>query len=77
MIGLKEVVKVKMEVEFEVIVGELVVMERNFLDQPLEKFVAMWGDQATQARLWALLHRLETSDGRNTTSNKTDGRRRG
>lgn len=77
MIGLKEVVKVKMEVEFEVIIGELVIMEQNFLDQPLEKFVAMWGDQAIQAKLWALLHGLETSDARDAATSKANRRRRG
>ncbi len=60
MIGLREFVTVRLEIDFEVLVGELDRLEQNALDHPLEKLITMWGDQITQANLMALLHRLES-----------------
>lgn len=59
MIGIREMVTVRLEVEFEVLVGELGILEQNALDLDLEKLVIMWGDQITQTRLMVLLRKLE------------------
>lgn len=59
MIGIKEIVTARLEIEFEVLAGELGILEQNALDQNVEKLIAMWGDQIKQARLMVLLHELK------------------
>jgi hypothetical protein len=59
MIGNTDPVLVRLEIEFKIIAGELSIFEQNALDLELEKLITMWGDQAIQARLMVLLHKLE------------------
>lgn len=76
MIGLRDKVIVRLEIDFEVIKGELGIMEQNALDHPLEKLIAMWSDQITQTKLMVLLRRLE-NHGNRTTPTKNRGRQAG
>lgn len=69
MISRKEVAVVRLEFDFNLILGELRVIEQNFLDHPPEKLIAMWADQIKQARLMV---RLENHA---TISNKDRSRR--
>lgn len=58
---MREMVTVRLEIEFEVLVGELGILEQNALDLDLEELVVIWGDQITQTRLMVLLRKLENS----------------
>ena len=59
MISLREKVIVRLEIEFELIKGELSIMQQNALDHPLERLVTMWSDQIKQTNLMVLFRRLE------------------
>lgn len=59
MIGIRETVIVRLEIEFEVLFGELPRFEQDSVDHDLEKLVVMWGDQITQTRMMVLLRKLE------------------
>ena len=73
MIGLRDKVIVRLEIDIEMIKGELPVFRQNAMDHPLEKLIVMWGDQITQAKLMVLLHRLENSDGKRSPNKDRGG----
>lgn len=60
MIGLRDKVIVRLEIDIELIRGELPRLRQDALDHPLEKLVTMWGDQITQANLMVLFRKLES-----------------
>ena len=70
MIGLKEGVTVRLEIDIEVIKGELGILLQNALDHPLEKLIVMWGDQIKRTELMVLLRKLENSNGTPTKANR-------
>lgn len=70
MIGIREMVTVRLEVEFEVLVGELGILEQNALDLDLEELIVIWGDQITQTRLMVLLRKLENPTYANKSSKR-------
>lgn len=59
MIGLREKTIVRIEIDIEVIKGELSVLRQNSIDHPLEKLIAMWSDQIVETKLMVLFHKLE------------------
>jgi hypothetical protein len=59
MISLKDSVIVRLEIDFELIKGELGIFEQNALEQPPEKLITMWGDQVKRTNLMVLFRRLE------------------
>lgn len=73
MIGLRDKVIVRLEIDIEMIKGELPVFRQNAVDHPLEKLITMWGDQIKQTRLMVLLRRLENSDGKRTPTKNSGG----
>jgi hypothetical protein len=76
MIGNRQVVTVRLEIDIDVIKGELPILRQNALEHPVEKLVAMWADQIKQARLVALIHRLENHADKKERRRKRDEVRR-
>lgn len=73
MIGLRDKVTVRLEIDIEVIKGELGRLRQDALDHPLEKLITMWGDQITQANLMVLFRRLESyGTKKNSKRKRTD-----
>lgn len=70
MIGIREMVTVRLEIDFEVLVGELGILEQNALDLDLEELIIIWGDQVTQTRLMVLLRKLENPTYANKSSKR-------
>lgn len=58
MISLREEVIVRLEIDFKLIAGELGVFHQNAVDLPLEKLIAIWGDQIERSHLMVLLQKL-------------------
>lgn len=69
MIGLRDKVIVRLEVDIEMIRGELSRFRQDSLDHPLEKLITMWSDQIKQANVMVLFRKLEKY------GNKKDSRR--
>jgi hypothetical protein len=76
MIGNREVVTVRLEIDIEVIKGELTILRQNAFEHPLEKLVVMWADQIKQARLVALINKLENHADKKDRRRKRDEIRR-
>lgn len=71
MIGLRDKVIVRLEIDIEMIRGELPRLRQDALDHSLEKLVVMWGDQIVRANLMVLFRKLEKHG-----SKKKDTRRK-
>jgi len=63
MIGTKETVTVRLEVEFEVLAGELRTLEEDTQRMTLEKILQVWGPEITNSRFMLRLIDLEEEDG--------------
>lgn len=51
MVSSREIVKVRLEVDFELIVGELRVMEDDLERMELEEFVRVWEPEMKDSRI--------------------------
>lgn len=52
MITRKEKYKVKVEIELEVLAGELQVMEADLQRMPLKQFLEVWGPEKRSGSFW-------------------------
>lgn len=72
MISLRDKVTVRLEIDIEMIKGELSRFRQDAIDYPLEKLITMWGDQITQTRLMVLLRKLEKHGDKKDRQRKRD-----
>jgi hypothetical protein len=56
-IGSKEVTRVRLEIEFEVLIGELDDLERDSKRVPLSRFIDIWEPEMREAKM--MLHLME------------------
>lgn len=72
MIGLRDKVTVRLEIDFELVRGELPRLRQDALDHPLERLIAMWGDQILRTDLMVLFRRLEKHGSKKNRQRKVD-----
>lgn len=72
MISLRDKVTVRLEIDVEMIKGELSRFRQDALDHPLEKLITMWGDQIVRTDLMVLLRRLERHGDKKNRQRKRD-----
>lgn len=59
MISTREAVTVRLEVDFEVLAGELRIMEEDIKKMPLDQFLQVWGPETDGHRIMLRLIKVE------------------
>lgn len=71
MIGVRELVTVQLQIDFEMLVGELNNFDQNSIDVPLEKLIAMWSDYVVRSRVYIRQRELLEDNHANKRSERT------
>jgi hypothetical protein len=62
MVGTKEIVTIRLEVEFDVLAGEFQILEEDLRRMPLNKFIEVWGPEKRDSRLMLKVVDIEERD---------------
>jgi hypothetical protein len=68
LVGTREKVKVRLEIEFEVLAGELSIMEQDTKRMPLSKFIEVWSPEIKDANF--MLRLVDIKEKRSGSKNK-------